>query len=230
MSRNNFIFRHMKYLIFLFAFFGVLLANAQEMDTTFVVNEQGQTVGIIHEKGTVPVIPQQQPVQQPTLVQVAPQANPAFGFDSTVFYQSLIDSYTNSGNSLRRTGKGMMVGGGIGAGVGLVMFIIGIANAEETCDEYYDSYYGSYREDCSTNGDEAALAVAGYLTMIAGSAIFSTGIVLKIVGNAKLRKANRYNDILARYHMRRQYSMKLKVQPKIDPINNNIGGRLALEF
>ena len=37
----------MKHIILFIALFGVLLANAQEMDTTFVVNEQGQTVGDI---------------------------------------------------------------------------------------------------------------------------------------------------------------------------------------
>ena len=42
------------------ALFLTLTVFAQEMDTTFFVNEQGQTIGIIHEKGTVPVIPQQQ--------------------------------------------------------------------------------------------------------------------------------------------------------------------------
>ena len=34
----------MKHLILFLAIFGVILANAQEMDTTFVVNEQGQTI------------------------------------------------------------------------------------------------------------------------------------------------------------------------------------------
>ncbi len=31
-----------------------LTAFAQEMDTTFFANEQGETFGIIHEKGTLP--------------------------------------------------------------------------------------------------------------------------------------------------------------------------------
>lgn len=210
----------MKYLIFLFAFFGVLLVHAQEMDTTFVVNEQGQTVGIIHEKGTIPVMPQQQP--QPIMAQVAPQANPAFAFDSTVYYQSLIDKYTKSALDFRKTGKGLMLGGGIGAAAGLVMFIVGIAGTE-TCDDDYDS-------DCGGNDEATLMLLGGYLAMIGGGCVFATGITLKIIGNTKLRRANRYNDILARYQMRRQYSMKLKLQPQIDPSNSNIGGRLALDF
>ena len=41
-----------------------LTAFAQEMDTTFFANEQGETFGIIHEKGTLPEIPQQQQMNE----------------------------------------------------------------------------------------------------------------------------------------------------------------------
>ncbi|WP_304246175.1 hypothetical protein [Fibrobacter succinogenes] len=34
------------------------------MDTTFFANEQGETFGIIHEKGTLPEIPQQQQMNE----------------------------------------------------------------------------------------------------------------------------------------------------------------------
>ena len=219
----------MKQIILSIVFFGVLLANAQEMDTTFVVNEQGQTVGIIHEKGTVPIMPQQQqyPTQpmQPQPMQpqpMEPQANSAFGIDSTEYYQSLIDRYTTSGNKLNGAGIGMMIGGGIGAGVGLILFIAGMSQIE-TCDD-------GYSDDHSCEDDGAVAAISGYLLMIGGAAVFSVGLPLKIVGGSKLRRANRYNDILMRYQMKRQYSMKLRLNPLIDPINNNFGGQLALEF
>ena len=148
----------MKHIILFIAFFGVLLANAQEMDTTFVVNEQGQTVGIIHEKGTVPVMPQQQqideqapqypvqqyPAQQPQQQQTysAQQANAAFGPDSTMYYQSLIDKYTISGNKTRRAGKIMMITGGIAAGVG-VLFIS--AASESKCGNYDETEEPEYQ-------------------------------------------------------------------------------------
>ena len=223
----------MKHIILFIAFFGVLLANAQEMDTTFVVNEQGQTVGIIHEKGTVPVMPQQQqideqapqypvqqyPAQQPQQQQTysAQQANAAFGPDSTMYYQSLIDKYTISGNKTRRAGKIMMITGGIAAGVG-VLFIS--AASETKC--------GNYDEECEEGVDN--LNGAGALLLLGGGAVFTTGLILKIVGGSKLRKANRYSDMLAKHQMRRQYSMKLHFDPLVNPIKKTVGGTLALDF
>lgn len=215
----------MKSLVLFLALFGVLLVHAQEMDTTYVINEQGQTIGIIHAKGTVPVMmPQQQapaqpmmqaqPLQaQPMMAQPQPQpwpprpANPAFGMDSTAYYQSLISQYTESGNNLRSTGKAMMLAGGIATPVCFVLMLVGFGDNDD------------------------ALGLIGYMGTLAGIAVFSTGITIKIIGGAKLRKANRYNDRLIRHQMRRQYySMNLHVNPVIDPINSNVGGALALEF
>ena len=200
----------MKHIILFLAFFGVLLANAQEMDTTFVVNEQGQTVGIIHEKGTVPVIPQQQataPVaqQQPAVMLEA---------DSTAYYESMIDKYTQSGNSTRRAGKGMMLGGGIGAAVGLLM-IVGACSDDD--------------ED-SNNNCNSTLVSTGLLLMFSGATVFGIGTIVKIVGSSKIRRARRYEDRFQKYRMRQQYSMKLRFDPLIDPINKQVGGNLALDF
>ena len=230
----------MKQIILFIAFFGVLLANAQEMDTTYIINEQGQTVGIIHEKGTIPVMPQQQAAQpaQPVAAQPAQQeqlaapqavrqdqqveeptqqANAFFGPDSTMYYQTLIDRYTRSGNKLRRAGKGMMIGGGIGAGVGLLL----LASASATdCDRY----------DNECKDDMEGMSDAGALLLLGGGAVFGTGIVIKIVGGSKLRKANRYTDMLTKHQMRRQYSMKLRFDPLINPIKKSVGGNLAMEF
>ncbi|MBO7105605.1 MAG: hypothetical protein J6W22_09050 [Fibrobacter sp.] len=230
----------MKQIILFIAFFGVLLANAQEMDTTYIINEQGQTVGIIHEKGTIPVMPQQQAAQpaQPVAAQPAQQeqlaapqavrqdqqveeptqqANAFFGPDSTMYYQTLIDRYTRSGNKLRRAGKGMMIGGGIGTGVGLLL----LASASATdCDRY----------DNECKDDMEGMSDAGALLLLGGGAVFGTGIVIKIVGGSKLRKANRYTDMLTKHQMRRQYSMKLRFDPLINPIKKSVGGNLAMEF
>ena len=236
----------MKQIILFIAFFGVLLANAQEMDTTYIINEQGQTVGIIHEKGTVPVMPQQQatqpiqqeqtaaqPVQQEQLAtpqavrqgeqpqqlqtNSTQQANAAFGPDSTMYYQTLIDKYTRSGNKTRKIGKGMMLGGGIGAGVGLLL----LTSASATkCDRY----------DNECKDDMEGMSDAGALLLLGGGAVLGTGIVIKIVGGSKLRKANRYTDMLTKHQMRRQYSMKLRFDPLINPIKKSVGGNLAMEF
>lgn len=208
----------MKRIILFLAFFGVLLAQAQEMDTTFVINEQGQTIGIIHEKGTIPVLPQQQPAQpvaaqpgyaapQPIQAQQIPQqANPAFGVDSTAYYQSIIDRYTRSARTLRHTGNGMVIGGSIAAPLCLYLMLLGLVN--ENADIFLLSYMGT----------------------LAGGAVLGTGVALKIVSNTKYRRANRYQNILSRHQMKRQYSMKLHVNPFINPINNNAGAQLALEF
>ena len=211
----------MKKLILFLVIFGAFLAHAQEMDTTYVVNEQGQTVGIIHEKGTIPVVakPQQYPVQQ----QYPAQPNPAFAFDSTLYYQSLIDRYSTSGNRFRRVGNGMMIGGGIGAGFGLFLFIVGMSQIDY-CDDY------SYNDDGCDNDEGVLAALSGYILMIGGVTVFTVGVPLKIVGGAKLRRADRYHDILLKYQMRRQYSLKLRAAPMIDPINNSLGGKLALDF
>lgn len=227
----------MKQIILFIAFFGVLLANAQEMDTTYIINEQGQTVGIIHEKGTVPVMPQQQatqpiqqeqtaaqPVQQEQLAtpqavrqgeqpqqlqtNSTQQANAAFGPDSTMYYQTLIDKYTRSGNKTRKIGKGMMLGGGIGAAVGVLLVL----------------YADGTKEEIQTTSD------TGVLLLLGGGAVFTTGLILKIVGGSKLRKANRYSDMLAKHQMRRQYSMKLHFDPLVNPIKKTVGGTLALDF
>jgi hypothetical protein len=216
----------MKQIILSIVFFGVLLANAQEMDTTFVVNEQGQTVGIIHEKGTAPILPQQQqyPMQpmQPQPMQpqpMDPQANSAFGIDSTEYYQSLIDRYTTSGGKLNRAGIGMIIGGSIASGLGLTMLFMGLA--DDNCEETTTNNY-----ECEGN----ALDVGGSIILTAGVGILTTGIILKIVGGSKIRRANRYNDILANYQSRRQYSMRLHLDPIINPLRNKAGAKLALDF
>lgn len=229
----------MKRLTLLLVFFGFFLANAQEMDTTYVINERGQTIGIIHAKGTVPVIPQQaaapqqmqqQPVQQYSAQQYpAPQPQQPYAmppqyqvpyYDSTAYYQDLINSYMQSGVRLRSTGNGMMIGGGVAAIIGIAFMVI----ADDNCEE---DRYGE--QVCDSDDD--ALGSTGAIMFLGGAAFFGTGIVLKIVGGSKLRKAVRYNDKLMKHQMKRQYySMRLRFDPLIDPIGKSASANLALEF
>ena len=111
----------------------------------------------------------------------------------------------------------MMIGGGIGAGVGLLF----IASAGGTDCDRYDN-------ECKDNVQ--GLSDAGALLLLGGGAVLGTGIVIKIVGSSKLRKANRYTDMLSKHQMRRQYSVKLRFDPLIDPINKMAGVNLAMEF
>lgn len=219
----------MKRLTLILVFFAFFLANAQEMDTTYVINEHGQTIGIIHEKGTVPVMPQQAvapqqmqqpvqqyPAQQPYAIQPQYQA-PVY--DSTAYYQALIDRYMQSGVRLRSTGNGMMVGGGIAFFLGITFMVI----ADDNCEE------NSYGEQVCDDDDDA-LGSTGVILFFGGAAVFGTGIALKIVGGSKLRKAIRYNDKLMKHQMRRQFTMNLRVNPLVNPVKQSVGGNLALEF
>ncbi|WP_173379978.1 hypothetical protein [Fibrobacter succinogenes] len=238
----------MKQIIFFLAIFGALLANAQEMDTTFFVNEQGQTVGIVHEKGTVPVMPSQQelqsgyaeqPAEQPSYAEqsegepnyqhsqsdVPPEAqpllaNPVFDDDSITYYQSLVDKYTRSGRKMRGAGSGLMIGGGILAGVGLAMMVSGFAGIVEQCAD----------ESVCEDDEDAVVYVLGAYGLGIGATAFTTGIALKIVGGTKLRRAQRYEDRLNSYKQRQQYTLKMRVVPVLDPINNVYGGQLAFSF
>ena len=206
----------MKQLILFIAFFGILLANAQETESTFD-NEQESAVDY-QEQATEPeqAAEPEQPMQAEATVPPASQAE----FDSTTYYMDLIQQYTESGNSTRRTGKIMMISGGIVAAVGLGIFAIG---AQESCDT---DAWG--QEQCTSNSDE--MAGAGVIVMAGGAIVFGVGTIVKMVGSSKIRRALRYEDRLQKYKMRQQYSLKLRFDPLIDPINKKAGANLAMEF
>ena len=222
----------MKRLILFIAIFGALLANAQEMDTTIFVNAQGQTIGIVHEKGTLPVISQQQQtnelqsqnqtMQQQMLAASEQQANLAFDYDSTSFYEDLIQQNTESGNKIRRVGKGMMLGGGIGAGLGLAFIYLGATAIDCETDKYGN-------ETCQPNSGEI-LIPEGVIAMIGGAMVFGAGTIVKLVGGIKIRKARHYEIKFQKYQRKQQYSVKLRLDPLIDPINKMAGVNLAMEF
>lgn len=203
-----------------------LTAFAQEMDTTFFANEQGETFGIIHEKGTLPEIPQQQQMNElqsqdqavQQQMQVAPiqQANPVLGYDSTDYYRGMIQQYKESGNRIRRYGKLMMILSGVEAGIGVGLSVAG--TDEGPCSIY-------------TFGDENCLLVTtGVITMATGTLFFAVGTIVKIIGGIELGRARRYEDGLQKYQAKQRYSVKLRFDPLIDPINKMAGINLAMEF
>ena len=166
--------------------------------------------------------PAQQPYYAPAPYPVAqPQYPPqyyqqVFYDDSTAYYQNMIETYTESGNSKRRTGKVMMMGGGIAAGIGGLMMLGGIMDMECTEDHCDD--------------DGAITYLAGYCIVIGGAAVFSTGLVFKIVGGSKLRKAERYRNSLMQYNYRRQHALQLQIEPIINARKGSYGSRLSLNF
>ena len=206
------------------ALFLALAAFAQEMDTTYIKNEQGQTIGIIHEKGTVPVLPRTTPAMVPVAAPVpqpvpqpAPQyATSPYDFDSTAFYLNQIEAYTRLGESKRRIGNGMMIGGGIGFAAGGVRLCSGMASMQ--CNE----------DSCEDDG--VAMYLTGLLAASAGEVIFVIGVVNKFVGSSKLRRANLYRQSLDLYNIRKQRSLKIGVSPIINPYNGAFGSKLALNF
>ncbi len=214
----------MKPILLILAIFGAVLLHAQEMDTTFIINEQGQTVGIIHEKGTVPVLPRTTPAMVP-VASPAPQPTPQpapqyatspYDFDSTAFYLNQIEAYTRLGESKRRIGNGMMIGGGIGFAAGVVLLFSGMASMQ--CNE----------DSCEDDG--VAMYFTGLLAASAGEVIFVVGLVNKFVGGSKLRRANLYRQSLDLYNIRKQHSLKFGVSPIINPYNGAFGSKLALNF
>ena len=161
------------------------------------------------------------PVAQP---QYPPQYyQQIFYDDSVAYYQNLIERYSRSGNSMRRGGNAMMIGGGITFGVGILMMVTAAADASNDC--YYNDY------SCQEDRDDAEnVAVAGYLIAIGGGAVFTTGLVLKIVGGSKLRKAERFRNSLVQYNYRRQHALQLQIEPLINARKGAYGSRLSLNF
>lgn len=170
--------------------------------------------------------PAQYPAQQPNYAPAPyPAAQPQypaqyyqqpFFDDSVAYYQNLIESYTQSGNSKRTAGKAMMLGGGIAAAVSGVMMIWGLVAMD--CNE----------DRC--NDDAAISYIAGYLIFLGGATVFTTGLVVKIVGGSKLRKADRYRNTLMQYTYRRQHAMQLEIEPIINARKGAYGSRLSLNF
>lgn len=206
----------MKKVLLFIAFFGILFANAQETESTFD-NEQ-ESAAEYQEQATEPeqAAEPEQPMQAEAAVVPASQAE----FDSVAYYQDMIALYTNSGNSIRRVGKFMMIGGGIGVAVGLGLLAYG---SDETCET--DSHG---KKTCTAKSE--GMCAGGAIAMIGGAIIFGAGTIVKMVGSSKLRKAIRYEDRFQKYKMRHDYSMKLRFDPILDIVNKNVGANVALEF
>lgn len=204
----------MRVLALFLLVFGVLACIAQEMDTTYIINEQGQTVGLIHEKGTVPVV-----YNAPVVDMKNPSVSQS---DSVAYYQNLVNRYTQSGLKKRSTGHGMMIGGGVGMAIGLGLMLYSAGRSSSYCD--------SYEHDCSDRDFDNFMGfIAGYGLLIGGGVVFAVGTTLKIVGGAKLRRAERYDEALKRYLARRQV-LSFRVNPLLNPLTGTLGSRLTLDF
>ena len=196
-----------------------LLAHAQELDTTYVIDEQGRTIGLIHEKGTIPRIAPAAPAPAPAPVAESTPVSSINGVDSAAYYQDLINRYTLSGEKKRSAGNGMMIGGGVGVLLGVFLMV----HAEESTGHCGNNDYGC-------NDEEFLEFFTGYGAAIAGVVVFGVGVTLKIVGGTKLRRAARYRESLNRYNARRLETLKLQVEPIINARKGAFGSRLSLNF
>ena len=196
-----------------------LLAQAQELDTTYVIDEQGRTIGLIHEKGTIPRIAPAAPAPAPVAVAESTPVVSVNGVDSAAYYQDLINRYTLSGEKKRSAGNGMMIGGGIGVLLG-VLLMVDSDNERHHCR-------GS---DYSCDDDEFVEFLTGYGLALAGGVVLGVGVTLKIVGGTKLRRARRYQESLNRYNARRIQSLNFRVEPQINPYSGSYGSKLSLSF
>ena len=196
------------------------VAHAQEMDTTYVIDEQGRTIGLIHEKGTIPrIAPAPASVAAPAPVAESTPVSSINGVDSAAYYQDLINRYTLSGEKKRSVGNGMMIGGSVGVLLGVLLMV----HAEESTDHCGNNDYGC-------NDEEFLEFFTGYGAAIAGVVVFGVGVTLKIVGGTKLRRAARYRESLNRYNARRLETLKLQVEPIINARKGAFGSRLSLNF
>lgn len=171
--------------------------------------------------------PAQQPYYAPAPYPVAqPQYPPqyyqqVFYDDSTAYYQNLIDTYIQSGNSKRKVGKAMMLGGGIAAVVGGTILFAGLLQIP-SCDEGDDG--------CEASNSAMVLIGTGDLILLGGITAFATGLLFKIVGGSKLRKAERFRNSLVQYNYRRQHALQLQIEPLINARKGAYGSRLSLNF
>ena len=144
------------------------------------------------------------------------QEKPALSFDSTAYYQSLVDRNTRRGHAIRKCGKGMILGGGIAASVGFLSALLAEENRKD-------------KEDFESDFSEM-VNYSGAVMMIGGAAVLVSGFVVKSVGSSRLRRARRYQRKLDRYKMKQQHALEMQVFPLVDPVNGQFGGMLAMNF
>ncbi len=196
------------------ALFLTLAAFAQEMDTTYIKNEQGQTVGIIHEKGTVPVIP---------------KAAPAQNFEASMAREDSIsrirhqyERFTRSAERSNRLGRNFMIGGGICSGLGTGLLVLGYITKKNE-----DRIYG----DDADLVDPPSLFYLMYGSVFTGIGIgvFITGYMVKLKGRRTLRRVKDYEEQLRGYGLQ-HLLVNTKIVPMINPIEKAFGGNLLLDF
>ncbi|MCQ2125296.1 MAG: hypothetical protein MJZ25_14045 [Fibrobacter sp.] len=209
----------MKRLVLIFCLLFSVCAFAQEMDTTFVVTADGDTVGLVHKKGEYPVVPDKflgrmkqgvapelTPVQKSAqkAVEAESRLNETY-VDSIKYYQALVDQYNSEGRI-------RLYLGWCGIFAGLAVMAVG--------------------NDISSSGESRTgkpSEMWANFALCGGLGISIAGFVVRSMGARRLEKAEEYTrtrDMYKRYGSR----ISVSVAPVVNPISKALGGNLALSF
>ena len=193
------------------ALFLTLAAFAQEMDTTYIKNEQGQTVGIIHEKGTVPVIPKVAPAYAYSAQQDSIEAR----------YTKKAERSTQSGARFKSVSTKLFIGGGIGLAVSVPAFIysISISIPVKSTDS----------TENMEPADEISMAVLSFAGVGVSIGVLIAGAICKYSSVRRFRDAEHFKKELELYRQQKP-SVSLEILPVFNPINQALGGNLLLDF
>ena len=185
------------------AFFLALAAFAQEMDTTYIKNEQGQTIGIIHEKGTVPALPKATPAYAYSTQQDSIEAR----------YIKKAERSIRSGARFKSASTKLFIGGGIGLAVSVPTFIYLISIPEKTQEP----------------ADDISMAAFSFVGVGVSIVALIGGAIWKYSSVRRFRDAEHFKKELELYRQQKS-SVSLEILPMFNPINQAFGGNLLLDF
>lgn len=203
----------MKKLILSLCFLFATVAFADELDTTYVVSASGDTIGIIHKKGEVPVLPRK---IQGDVVSVGNSASSEGEAGVLVDKKALAAQYADSVayyrdrvNEILVKVKARQTYTWIGMGVGSALLLAGIwLNGK--------------------NFEGTSKSIVVFVNLL-GVGTFVTGTVIGLRGNHLKERAVRYMKKRDSFmELLDMYS--LDVVPVVDPVNKSLGGMLALSF
>lgn len=203
----------MKIWGFLLVLFISVGAFAQEMDTTYAMDQNGEIYALVYDKGNEPIIPEglylidvrfgnEDKIVSPEIIPEAKEV------DSLTYYQDLVDQNSEKALRYNKTGNILLAS----SGIALVLSSIMIIDAG------------------SAPGAPGILELIGGLCI--GSTILPlgvTGLVFKIMGNSNGFEASTYQDKLDSYKQKNSV-VKLDIVPVVNPVNRTIGGNFALVF
>ena len=196
------------------ALFLALAAFAQEMDTTFVVNEQGQTIGIIHEKGTIPALP---------------KAAPAYAYSAQqdsldAYYLKKAERSTHIGRRYKGMSTAFFIAGGIGLAVNIPIFVYSAHR-----DYEYTKEQKRKNPDYEPPTDADPVPFFSFIGAGVGVGFLVAGTIFYFTGSKKLRNAEFFKKKISTYQNNGE-SVSLEILPTFNPIHQAFGGNLLLEF